>query len=82
MTPFNDPDSGYVDAARIRSEAGDFSGELRYPARYAARLAQAFTTTDPSIRLHRSNWRMIKDLGSKPYLHTDGISLKNSNENI
>ena len=75
MTPFNDPDSGHVNAARIRSEAGDFSGELRYPARYAARLAQAFTTTDPSIRLHRSNWRMIKDLGSKPYLHTDGISL-------
>ena len=75
MTPFNDPDSGYVNAARIRLEAGDFSGELRYPARYAARLAQAFTTTDPSIRLHRSNWSMIKDLGSKPYLHTDGISL-------
>ena len=76
MTPFNDPDSGYVNAARIRSEAGDFSGELRYPARYAARLAQAFTTTDPSIRLRRSDWRMIEDLGTKPYLHTDGISLK------
>ena len=72
MTPFHDPDSGWVDAVRIRREAGDFSGDLIYPARFAARLAQAFTSTDPSIRLHRSEWRIIPDLGTKPYLHTDG----------
>ncbi|PPQ73217.1 hypothetical protein CVT24_010027 [Panaeolus cyanescens] len=49
---FNDPDSPrvYVDAKKIIQTLGDFARRdqrlMRCPARYAARLSQAFTATD------------------------------------
>ena len=40
-----------VNADYIRQNLGDFEKVKRQPARYGARMAQAFTATDPSIVL-------------------------------
>jgi RNA-dependent RNA polymerase len=42
------------------------------PSKYAARIAQAFTATDPSVTILRHQWEMVPDLGTEPYLFTDG----------
>ena len=64
-----------VTAQFIRDGIGDFAGTdlMRCPSKYAARLAQAFTATDPSVSIRRENWEMVEDLGKKPYLFTDGV---------
>ncbi|KAH8099527.1 RdRP-domain-containing protein [Cristinia sonorae] len=62
-----------INAHVIRSSLGDFSGVIRYPSKYAARIAQAFTATDPSVTIRRSQWEEVPDLGTDPYLFTDGI---------
>ncbi|KAF8912009.1 RdRP-domain-containing protein [Gymnopilus junonius] len=74
MNPFDDPKKGHVDADSIRNKIGDFGGTelLRQPSKYAARLAQAFTATDQSVDIERSEWEEVPDLGEKPYLFTDG----------
>ncbi|KAK1227232.1 hypothetical protein PQX77_009776 [Marasmius sp. AFHP31] len=48
---------------------------LRQPAKYAARIAQAFTATDPSVQIMRDEWEMMDDLGNEPYLFTDGVGV-------
>ncbi|KAF6763917.1 RNA dependent RNA polymerase-domain-containing protein [Ephemerocybe angulata] len=65
----------WVNAEYIRHDIGDFHGTelLRHPSKYAARLAQAFTATDSSVKVHRNNWEEVPDLGNKPYLFTDGV---------
>ncbi|KAH8117020.1 RNA dependent RNA polymerase-domain-containing protein [Phellopilus nigrolimitatus] len=74
ISPFHHPDKGRVDAASIRKEEGNFSDEqLVQPAKYAARLAQAFTATDPSVKIALGQWSEIPDMGSEPYQHTDGV---------
>ncbi|PFH51174.1 hypothetical protein AMATHDRAFT_3305 [Amanita thiersii Skay4041] len=84
MKPFYHPDKGYVipgnpkrlvNSAFIRDNIGDFRGTdlLRYPSKYAARLGQAFTSTDPSVKLTREQFEEVDDLGTEPYLHTDGV---------
>jgi RNA-dependent RNA polymerase len=72
MNPFHSKEHGRVDAAGIRETLGDFSGVLKQPAKYAARMAQAFTATDPAVKISRDQWEEVDDLGTKPYLHTDG----------
>ena len=78
MNPFN-PGTGQITADSIRRSLGDFEGTvegkelLRCPSKYAARLAQAFTATDPSVNIRRDEWERVPDLGSKPYLFTDGV---------
>lgn len=72
MNPFHSEVHGWVDSAAIRMTLGDFSGVLRQPAKYAARMAQAFTATDPAVKITRDQWEEVDDLGNKPYLHTDG----------
>ncbi|RXW18615.1 hypothetical protein EST38_g7238 [Candolleomyces aberdarensis] len=64
-----------VDGEFIRSDIGDFHGTplLKQPSKYAARIAQAFTATDPSTVIHRNNWEEVDDLGEEPYLFTDGV---------
>ena len=69
VSPFRDPIDGYVTAERIRSSLGDFSELLRTPSKYAARIAQAFTATDRSIKIRRDQWDEQPDLGP----HTDGV---------
>jgi RNA-dependent RNA polymerase len=76
-------DSGetvYVNGKYIRDDIGDFHGTdlMRHPSKYAARLAQAFTATDPSVCLHRRNWEEIPDIEPeletmKSYVFTDGV---------
>ena len=69
VSPFHDPEEGYVTAEKIRSSLGDFSKLLRTPSKYAARIAQAFTPTDRSVKIRRSEWEEQPDLGP----HTDGV---------
>ncbi|KAG2020116.1 calcium ion transporter [Coprinopsis cinerea AmutBmut pab1-1] len=74
MSPFK-KDGVIVDAESIRNSVGDFKGTelLKRPSMYAARLAQAFTATDPSVKIRRGEWEDVDDLGEKPYLFTDGV---------
>jgi RNA-dependent RNA polymerase len=75
MNPFDHPQKGPVDANFIRASLGSFQGTelLRQPSKFAARLAQAFTATDPSVDIHREEWNEMPDLGKKPYQFTDGV---------
>ncbi|KAH9066234.1 RdRP-domain-containing protein [Lactarius vividus] len=69
MAPFRDPEEGYVTAEAIRASLGDFTKLLRTPSKYAARIAQAFTATDPSVKIRRDQWEEQPELGP----HTDGV---------
>ncbi|KAH6918359.1 RNA dependent RNA polymerase-domain-containing protein [Coprinopsis sp. MPI-PUGE-AT-0042] len=75
MAPFKDKDGVTIDPEYIRNSLGDFHGTplLKCPSKYAARIAQAFTATHPSVRVRRSEWEEIPDIGSSPYLFTDGV---------
>ena len=72
MADFDHPTEGRVTPDTIRNGLGDFSGCIRIPSKYAARIAQAFSGTDRSVRIRRDQWDEMDDLGNKPYLHTDG----------
>ena|ERR1700733_13690932 len=52
---------------------GEFPGVIHQPSKYAARIAQAFTATDPSVRITRDQWEEVDDLGTHPYYFTDGV---------
>ncbi len=59
MNPFYHVKRGLnVNAAIIRDTLGDFKGTelLKCPSKYAARLAQAFTATDPSVNILKEEW--------------------------
>ena len=75
MNPFDLPGKTRITADFIRCSLGNFEGTelLRCPSKYAARLAQAFTATDPSVTIRRNEWEEVLDLGSEPYLFTDGV---------
>lgn len=54
--------------------SGVFNDKLmRQPSKYAARIAQAFTATDPSVRITPDQWEEVADLGTSPHLFTDGV---------
>ncbi|RDB21103.1 RNA-dependent RNA polymerase 1 [Hypsizygus marmoreus] len=74
MSPFDHPKKGRVSSEAIRYSLGEFQGTslLRWPSKYAARLAQSFTATAPSVAIHRGQWTEVDDLGSQPYQFTDG----------
>jgi RNA-dependent RNA polymerase len=85
INPFEHPKYGRVDGTSIRRSIIDYSGKslseekrerndvlLTQPSKYAARIALAFTSTECSVKIHRSEWKEISDLGTDPYLHTDG----------
>jgi RNA-dependent RNA polymerase len=69
VAPFHDPVEGVVNAGSIRASLGDFSKLLRTPSKYAARIAQAFTATEASVKIRRDQWEEQDDLGP----HTDGV---------
>ncbi|THH12039.1 hypothetical protein EW146_g7842 [Bondarzewia mesenterica] len=73
MSPFEDPVEGRVTAGKIRDSLGDFSSVINQPSKYAARIAQAFTATDPSVKIRMDQWEEMPDLGPEKYLHTDGV---------
>ncbi|KLO19204.1 RdRP-domain-containing protein [Schizopora paradoxa] len=71
--PFEHPQQGVVNASLIRRSLGDFSGDILRPAKYAARLGQAFTATNPSISIRAKERKIVRDMGFRPYQHTDGV---------
>ncbi|KAF8635589.1 hypothetical protein AX15_000237 [Amanita polypyramis BW_CC] len=84
INPFEHPKKGYirpgvekrlVNAEFIRETIGNFKDTdlLRQPSKYAARLGQAFTATDPSVRVSREEFEEVDDIGEKGYEHTDGV---------
>ncbi|KAJ6531309.1 RNA dependent RNA polymerase-domain-containing protein [Mycena capillaripes] len=85
MNPFKDESGTWITSEIIRKDVGDWAGTplLKCPSKYAARLAQAFTATDPSVRINRNQWEQVDDiivpghendekLHSK-YVYTDGV---------
>lgn len=73
ICPFDHPKRGWVDAASIRRSLGDFSSVNTSPSKLAARIAQAFTATNPSVEITSGQWEVMEDLGEDPYWHTDGV---------
>ncbi len=72
VKPFKENDVT-VDAATIIKSLGMFDGELmRCPARYAARLSQAFTATDATVTEIEEIIR-IPDIENDKYCFTDGV---------
>ena len=72
MADFNHPLEGRITTNKIRNDLGDFSKCIMIPSKYAARIAQAFSGTDPSVRIKRDQWEVVPDIGTEPHLHTDG----------
>jgi RNA-dependent RNA polymerase len=73
LSPFQHPKYGWVDAASIRRRLGTFTSVSKSPSKLAARMAQAFTATDPSVEITVGQWEIVEDLGEGSYLHTDGV---------
>jgi hypothetical protein len=77
VTPFYDQNQTWITAEEIRRGIGEFSQKLELqPAKLGARLAQAFSTTEPSITLKESEIEIIDDIAPKDhpedYQFTDG----------
>jgi RNA-dependent RNA polymerase len=72
MLPFEYNDR-IVRAQDIRDSLGNFSRDAKKPAKLAARMAQAFTATNPGVKISRGEWEEQPDLGNEPHLHTDGV---------
>ncbi|KAL0580309.1 hypothetical protein V5O48_001726 [Marasmius crinis-equi] len=75
VKPFDDPRRGHVDASIIIKSLGTFDDELmRCPARYAARISQAFTATDAAL-VTVDEIIMGKDIETQDgdYVFTDGV---------
>ncbi|KAL0955882.1 hypothetical protein HGRIS_002080 [Hohenbuehelia grisea] len=70
MRRFEHPIKGMVTPDTIRGSLGifDHPGKrlLHQPSKYAARIAQAFTATDPSVKITRKEWRKVPDLCPNP----------------
>ncbi|CCM00938.1 uncharacterized protein FIBRA_02985 [Fibroporia radiculosa] len=81
VKPFNHTDRRQIDAATIISGLGSFHDlafdeRLIYcPARYAARISQAFTATDSSVSVEAEEVVPIPDIwdATHTYSFTDGV---------
>jgi RNA-dependent RNA polymerase len=65
-----------LDADAIRARLGEFTDDLCCPARYAARMSQLFSATDPSVCLSEDEVFSMKDsMSPPPYnsCYTDGV---------
>lgn len=67
-------DGKKVKASTIRENIGDLD-HIRSPARYAARMGQAFTATSVSIMIDASNVEVVEDVKTKDgrYEFSDGV---------
>ncbi|KAN0061184.1 hypothetical protein ACQY0O_006919 [Thecaphora frezii] len=73
-TPFTDDDGKRWTADLIRQALGDFSTVETIPARYGARLSQAFSATAPTVPLQDEWVEVIDDVrSSSGHLFTDGV---------
>lgn len=73
ISPFELANGFLVTSEYIRLSIGDLTDLRSNPPKYAARLAQTFTSTAPSVMLNRNQWEEVDDMGEKPYLFTDGV---------
>ncbi|KAG9307946.1 RNA dependent RNA polymerase-domain-containing protein [Chiua virens] len=65
---------GWVTAQTIRDSLGNFSKVMKSPSKYGARMAQAFSATDPSVRVGKDQWSRIPDIiDSNGTNFTDGV---------
>ncbi|GAA6064674.1 hypothetical protein JCM10212_001790 [Sporobolomyces blumeae] len=73
VAPF-ESDGKVMIAESIRSSLGDFFSVINIPARYMARLAQAFTATQPALELSPDQIVRIDDIKSPAgSCMTDGV---------
>lgn len=76
---FTDSSGELITAAKIIAGLGNFDGlaydpDLMYcPARYAARISQAFTTTESSISVPAEEILIEEDIQRGNYCFTDGV---------
>lgn len=63
-----------VNAATVRAGLGDFTRVAHSPARYGARIAQAFTATSPSVKLSPDQIIRAPDIERNGYCFTDGAA--------
>jgi RNA-dependent RNA polymerase len=76
INPFVGDDGRVVDAESIRSSLGNFSNVIDCPARYGARLSQAFSTTEASITVEAEELLQIPDKRSiSGSYFTDGVGV-------
>ncbi|KAG9045507.1 hypothetical protein FS837_006169 [Tulasnella sp. UAMH 9824] len=68
VSPFRHPTFGEVDADTIRIGLGNFSKVIKCPARYGARISQAFSSTDPSVELKPHEIEVIPDVEAETEL--------------
>lgn len=79
VSDFIDAQDDKITAATIIERLGNFEGldydkQLIYcPARYAARISQAFTTTDSSISVPAEEILVAEDITNDRYCFTDGV---------
>lgn len=77
VAPFIDNDGQEITAEVIRSRLGNFDKVIRCPARYGARLSQAFTSTDVSISIEAEEICQIPDIVKMSdrglVIFTDGV---------
>jgi RNA-dependent RNA polymerase len=76
---FDSREGRLIDAAKIIASLGsfdnlDFDPDLIYcPARYGARVSQAFTATDESISVEAEESFTINDISNDKWCFTDGV---------
>ncbi|KAF8507374.1 RNA dependent RNA polymerase-domain-containing protein [Hysterangium stoloniferum] len=77
--PFTDSNGHKITAETIRKSIGtDWSKEselMRCPARYAARLSQAFTATESSVYAEQGEMSRIPDIERNDFCFSDGNGL-------
>jgi RNA-dependent RNA polymerase len=70
---FELPGRGLITRQVIVDQVGDFERVIHCPARFGARLSQAFSATDPSIALTAEEVHTIDDISRSGSEFTDGI---------
>lgn len=74
MSPFKNAGGQLINADFIVRSLGDFSKVIHFPARYGARIAQAFSGTEPSVTIKANELKIVKDKISPSGLSfTDGV---------
>ncbi|KAA1121944.1 hypothetical protein PGTUg99_003244 [Puccinia graminis f. sp. tritici] len=62
-----------ITATKIRNRIGSFPKVINIPARYMARVGQAFTTTRKAVTLQPSQIKLIEDVERNGSVFTDGV---------
>jgi len=77
VTPFRDENGSLITADVIRSRLGNFDNVIRCPAKYGARMSQAFTSTSVSISIMADEVFKLPDIekttNNRHVIFTDGI---------